>query len=137
MSLVQGMVQENTSAHPQLWFVTQGAQSTPGVPPAITGLSQSLLWGLGKSLDLEHPELRCVRIDLAPTLPLEQQIQSLGSEIKAVHWEEQVALREKRSLRCPADSKSSPPTDLVSSCLVFLRNSHLPDHGGAGGGWDY
>lgn len=41
------------AAMPRLWVVTQGAALTP----TAVGLSQSPLWGLGKVIGLEHPEL--------------------------------------------------------------------------------
>ncbi|MFZ4790605.1 MAG: type I polyketide synthase [Candidatus Competibacteraceae bacterium] len=47
----------------RLWLVTQGAQSVAGV---ITQPDGALLWGLGKVAALEHPELRCRRVDLDP-----------------------------------------------------------------------
>jgi acyl transferase domain-containing protein/NADPH:quinone reductase-like Zn-dependent oxidoreductase/acyl carrier protein len=48
---------------PRLWVVTQGARAVAAqsVPPT---LAQTPLWGLGAVIALEHPELRCRRIDL-------------------------------------------------------------------------
>ncbi|MFG6107741.1 SDR family NAD(P)-dependent oxidoreductase [Leptothoe sp. EHU-05/26/07-4] len=119
LSVVQGIVQEPPSTIPRLWFVTQGAQATPAVSPGSAGLNQSLLWGFGKSLDLEHPELQCVRVDLAVAVPLEQQIQNLWAEIISTHPEEQVALRgENRYVARLARRHFSPPRgdDKTLSC---------------------
>ena len=48
-----------------LWLVTRGAQWVEGI-----GSEQSLpaagIWGLGRVIALEHPELGCVRVDLDP-----------------------------------------------------------------------
>lgn len=93
LSLVQALVQTTAAPVPRLWLVTQGAQSTPGTPPQTAGLAQSTLWGFSKSLDLEHPELQCMRIDLSPTLEALQQIPSLHTEIVNTQDDEQVALR--------------------------------------------
>ena len=46
-------------------LVTRGAQPAGGVAPDP---SQATLWGLGKTIALEHPELRCLRVDLDPAL---------------------------------------------------------------------
>ena len=59
----------------------------------ISEVAQSSLWGLGKVIDLEHPELSCVRIDVDPQATLEEQARGLFSEIWAQDREDQVALR--------------------------------------------
>lgn len=71
--LVQALT-KRIAAMPRLWLVTRGAQSIhPNEPVAV---EQSPLWGLGKVISFEVPELKCVRIDLdaqtsnAATLPL-------------------------------------------------------------------
>jgi acyl transferase domain-containing protein len=47
----------------QIWFVTNGAQVTsPGAPS--DGVAQSLLWGFGRTLALEHPEFWGGAIDI-------------------------------------------------------------------------
>jgi NADPH:quinone reductase-like Zn-dependent oxidoreductase/NADP-dependent 3-hydroxy acid dehydrogenase YdfG/acyl carrier protein len=61
------LVQELAKAHlqepPRLWLVTRGAQSVGKEPVSV---AQSPLWGLGRVIALEQPELRCVCIDLEP-----------------------------------------------------------------------
>ncbi len=47
---------------PRLAIVSRGAVSVSG--EALPGLAAAPLWGLGKSIALEHPELRCLCIDL-------------------------------------------------------------------------
>ncbi len=65
LPLVQALVRQGGQP-PRLWLVTQGAQSVqPG--DAITGVAQSTLWGLGKVIALEHPELMPICIDLEGT----------------------------------------------------------------------
>ena len=56
---------------PRLWLVTQGAvacrdaeSAAPDIPR--DGLFQAELWGLGRVIALEHPELLCTLIDLDP-----------------------------------------------------------------------
>src|SRR5262249_29863117 len=49
---------------PRVWWMTRGAQAVePGERPWIAG---SCLWGLGRTLREEHPELGCSLVDLPP-----------------------------------------------------------------------
>lgn len=86
------------STPPALWLVTQGAQAV-GEPPTLAGLAQSPIWGMGKVIDLENPELQCVCVDLDPAME-EQQGQFLFEEIiskpNATERESQLAVRRNQ-----------------------------------------
>gem|GEM_PF-4249606 len=72
LHLVQTLIK--TQHYPiNLWLVTQGAIS----PHTITGLNQSSVWGMGKVIRLEHPELNCRCVDLDPTQELFTQVENL------------------------------------------------------------
>ncbi|KZL50739.1 polyketide synthase [Nodularia spumigena CENA596] len=87
LHLVQTLIQ--TQHYPiNLWLVTQDAIN----PHTITGLSQSSLWGMGKVISLEHPELNCRCVDLDPTQELITQIQNLVTEITHPGEEKQISL---------------------------------------------
>ena len=61
--------------------------------PTICVAAQAPIWGLGKTLAIEHPDLRCVCVDLAPrSTPAE--IEALEAELAEPGLEQQVALRE-------------------------------------------
>ncbi|MCG3153920.1 MAG: Phthiocerol/phenolphthiocerol synthesis polyketide synthase type I PpsC [bacterium] len=98
MSLVQAIAGAKLAAAPRLWLVTAGAHrvSEEAEPPAAV---QMPLWGLGNVIDLEHPALRCSRIDLDPgagqtaTAPALQQ---LADECLAASAENQIAWRSGR-----------------------------------------
>jgi acyl transferase domain-containing protein/acyl carrier protein len=92
--LVQALVKGRLSQTPRLWLVTQGAQSVPESHSVVPGVAQSSVWGMGKVIALEHPELNCVRIDLDPNLNVEQKGLALWSEVRSEDIEDQVALRE-------------------------------------------
>ncbi|MEO0834661.1 MAG: SDR family NAD(P)-dependent oxidoreductase [Cyanobacteria bacterium J06642_3] len=79
LKLVQSLVKNNLSLD-RLVLVTQGAVST-GQERQTTGLIQSVVWGIGKAIALEHPELNCTRIDLDPDIKLENQLENLLAEI--------------------------------------------------------
>jgi len=60
LRLAQGLLDRSEPA--RLWLVTPGvAQFAEGSPMTVAPAS---LWGLGRTIALEHPELRCTRIDL-------------------------------------------------------------------------
>lgn len=74
----------------RLFMITRGAVSTNG--SEALNLSHSPLWGFGRSLALEHPELRCTRIDLDKHDDA-GSIDLLVEEILADHPEDQIAIR--------------------------------------------
>ncbi|NEQ03941.1 SDR family NAD(P)-dependent oxidoreductase, partial [Moorena sp. SIO3F7] len=93
LSLVQALVKGGLSTVPRLWLVTNGAQAVPSNHPAIPGVAQSSVWGMGKVISLEHPELNCTRLDLDPEETLEGQADALFKEIWSEDKEYQVAWR--------------------------------------------
>jgi acyl transferase domain-containing protein/NADPH:quinone reductase-like Zn-dependent oxidoreductase/acyl carrier protein len=64
LNLVQALVRSDTPP-PGLWLVTRGARQVVEADP-VTGVTQAGLWGMAKAITLEHPELRCVPVDLDP-----------------------------------------------------------------------
>jgi acyl transferase domain-containing protein len=92
LHLVQAIVQAGFPQPPRLWLVTQGAQSIASTNSQVPGLAQSTLWGMGKVIALEHPELNCKRVDLDPQ-GLEDEVQDLFEEIWSEDNEDQVAFR--------------------------------------------
>src|SRR5262249_43267037 len=78
VSLVQALIRSEVKAPPRLWLVTRGAQPV-GDAPTRVALAAATLWGLGRVIALEHPELRCTRVDLDGTA----DIAALHQEILA------------------------------------------------------
>jgi myxalamid-type polyketide synthase MxaB len=74
---------------PRLWMVTRNAVPA-GPDPRPLSLEQSPVWGLGRVVAMEHPELRPVRIDLDPD---SNGVQELLAELAAPGHEDQVAYR--------------------------------------------
>jgi NADPH:quinone reductase-like Zn-dependent oxidoreductase/SAM-dependent methyltransferase/acyl carrier protein len=95
LTLVQALLRNDRRPSAGLWLVTAGAQVAG--PERGTSLAQSPLWGLGKVIALEHPELACRLIDLDALAP-QQQWEPLIAELLAPGAENQVALRGKRRL---------------------------------------
>ncbi|MDZ8033650.1 SDR family NAD(P)-dependent oxidoreductase [Nostoc sp. DedSLP04] len=84
-------------AQSRLWLVTCGAQPVPTGDsedyPEVLAVGQSSVWGMGKVIALEHPELKCVCIDLDPKAPSEVQAQTLHAEVCSEDVEDRVAFR--------------------------------------------
>jgi len=93
--LVQSLGKLRLPDPPSLWLVTRGAQPA-GSDGEVPGVAQSPLWGMAKAISLEHPELRCVRVDLDPANEsAEVQAQTLFEEIWSGSGEDQIAFRSQ------------------------------------------
>jgi hypothetical protein len=92
---VQALAGLKNNKPPRLILATRGAQSVAEIGP--TDLASSTLWGLARTIAMEHPEMRCRRIDLDP----ESDDADWGALIHEM-WneggEEQVGFREGRRL---------------------------------------
>ncbi|SEM07181.1 Acyl transferase domain-containing protein [Stigmatella aurantiaca] len=75
---------------PRLYLVTRATQQAPGDEVVLPELA--VLWGLGRTVAYEHPELRCARVDL-PASPLEREADALAAELLSGDGEEELALR--------------------------------------------
>jgi len=75
----------------RLWLVTRGAHrltSDAGVPAA----AQAPLWGLGRTIGLEHPEVACTCVDLDSS-PAVDPVPALLAELASPSDEDEVAWR--------------------------------------------
>jgi len=127
LHLVQALSQTEMSH--RLLLVTQGAQSV-GVAPVPLQVQQATLWGLGRVIDLEHPDLNCVRLDLDPTGGTETT-DALLAQLWSTDEENQVAYRQgvrhvARLVRRPTSPKKTQQP------LVTPEGSYLLT-GGLGG----
>jgi NADPH:quinone reductase-like Zn-dependent oxidoreductase/SAM-dependent methyltransferase len=113
----------------RLWLVSRFAQ--PIVAGERVDPLAAPLWGLGRTIALEHPELRCTRVDLAPGTPSEV----LASELLRSGSEDEVALRGvaryvPRLMRLSAPSIEQPSGgdgvyELVSEGARLIDNLRL------------
>ncbi|GET43760.1 polyketide synthase [Microseira wollei NIES-4236] len=93
LHLVQALVKAGFSVPPSLWLVTRGAVSATTQNPNVLEVAQSPLWGMGKVIALEHPELNCVRVDLDPS-QVGREVEDLFQEIWSEEKEDEVAFRD-------------------------------------------
>ncbi len=93
MYLVQAMARQGWRDMPRLWLVTPGAQAVLSNKTPIC-VSQATIWGLGRTIALEHPELECTRIDMDP-IRSSDEASLLWREISSRSREDQVAYRKE------------------------------------------
>ncbi len=92
LRLVQTLASRSSGRLPRLWVVTAAAQAV-GPEDSLAGLPQASLWGLGRVVALEHPELRCVRIDLGAASASGASLEGLLTELRRPDGEDEIALR--------------------------------------------
>ncbi|NES72156.1 MAG: SDR family NAD(P)-dependent oxidoreductase, partial [Okeania sp. SIO2D1] len=92
MHLLQTVVKNTSIA--QLWLVTRGSQSVLSKENNIIGLAGSSLWGLGRVVSLEHPQLWGGLVDLDPQTPEADEVEMLWQLlINEQQEEDHLALR--------------------------------------------
>ena len=130
--LVQGLLKTQAAQLPSLWLVTQGAQAVePGA--GVPGLAHAALWGMGRVIALEHPELNCVRVDLDPAAP---DAEALCRELFSSEKEDQIVLRGKSrhvARLKPFTASDERPGTLSTENLSFHPDGTYLLTGGTGG----
>jgi acyl transferase domain-containing protein/thioesterase domain-containing protein/acyl carrier protein len=89
LHLVQALDRVGNS--PRLWLVTQGAQAVGEWVQSVS-VAQSPLWGLGRVINNEFPNLQCTRVDISPAISA-QEIQSLFAQLWSDERDDEIALR--------------------------------------------
>ena len=92
--LVQALKKVPLKEEPKLWLITQGSQSIESEIPE--GFSQATLWGIGKVIFIEHPDLRCTLIDLDPMKNACKMGYTLFNELWNLDRENQVVYRHDK-----------------------------------------
>jgi acyl transferase domain-containing protein/acyl carrier protein len=67
---------------PALWLITRGAQVVADECP---DMAQAALWGMARVVELEHPDLMCIRLDVDPKADTELAVHQVGDELLTVH----------------------------------------------------
>lgn len=95
LHLVQALAAANQPC--KLWVITRGAQPVVDSalqPPTLLSLQQSALWGMGRGIDLEHPEFGCTLLDLDPAVTTATAVCQMRQELFALSPERQIAYRQ-------------------------------------------
>lgn len=128
LHLVQALSKAGLS--PRVWLVTRGGQPVEAESSSLH-LQQTPVWGVGRTVALEHPELHCTCVDLDPTGdPIDSvadptaDTNSLLTSLAATQEESQIAWRRGmqyvarfvQQLLPPANG--SPPVQADASYLI-------------------
>ncbi|MEL6710182.1 MAG: type I polyketide synthase [Pseudomonadota bacterium] len=127
LHLVQALIAADRTLH-QLCLVTQGAQAV-APEDRLTGLAQTVLWGLGRVIRLEHPELSCRLLDLAAPAGTQQATEQLLAEMQAVpDAEQQIAWRgttRYAARLAPYAAPSAPVSSRIQPQATYLITGGL------------
>jgi NADP-dependent 3-hydroxy acid dehydrogenase YdfG/acyl carrier protein len=121
---------KRVASMPRLWLITKGAQ--PVNMDESMNVEQSTLWGFGKVLGFEYPELNCTRIDLDPVEDKIDEISSLLVQLSLNEREDQVAFRNgKRFVQRIMPLELSDFS--FTSSISFISDATYLITGGLGG----
>ncbi len=118
LSLAQALTQHSDINSPRLWLVTRGAQPVKTLPE----VTQASLWGMGKVVALEHPELFGGMVDLSPEPTLEE-ISLLLSDVADAQGEDHFAYRGGQRYVARLVRKQLPAN--VESCSISANSTYL------------
>jgi NAD(P)-dependent dehydrogenase (short-subunit alcohol dehydrogenase family) len=93
LHIIKAQAQSAQDHQPRMWFVTRGALAIGDGRSSVSVL-QSVLWGLGRVIALEHPEIWGGIIDLGPE-ESPREISMLWDEFRNPDGETQLAFREE------------------------------------------
>jgi myxalamid-type polyketide synthase MxaB len=128
LSLLQAVMHANLPVLPDMWIITRGAQDAGS---AVIDPWQAPVWGLGRVLRMEFPDLSCRCIDL-DTHDCDHDLSALCREVMQPDREDQTAWRNGRRFifrllrQAPSVSRQGPDEyRLKISALGQLENLHL------------
>ena len=116
---------------PRLFIVTRNAQ--PVVEGDRANATHAVLWGLGRALALEHPEIWAGAIDIDESMPAALTARRVLAEAHAGDGEDQVVYRAG-ARHVPRLERMSPwaaPADVIrpgTSHLVIGATGHIGPH---------
>ncbi len=124
-----------TGAPPRLWLATRGAQAvqahegdgerrSPAQVEDAPGFAGAPLWGLGRVLAAEHPDLSGGLIDLDPARPPAEE-SLLAEHLLGADVEPEIAFRRgvrylPRVARCPGLAGAGEPTALRTGATYLI-----------------
>jgi acyl transferase domain-containing protein/acyl-CoA synthetase (AMP-forming)/AMP-acid ligase II/acyl carrier protein len=115
-----------------LWVVTQNAQAVID-KEAVNGLPQTSLWGMGKVIQMEHPELHCMMVDVGNASAQTMAEHLVNEIILAKQAENQIAYRDQQRYVArlsryqeQIDNKTPPKLSITEDATYLIT-------GGTGG----
>ena len=104
--LVRALAECGWDQPPRLWITTGGLYDLTG--SAHISIRQGPIWGLGRVVACEHPELRCASLDMSPA-PEADEIALLVHTLLSKKEEDQIAVRGKTRFLARFRALPEPP----------------------------
>ncbi|NEO56677.1 MAG: alpha/beta fold hydrolase [Okeania sp. SIO3B5] len=95
LHLLQTVAIEQNSNSPKLWLITRGTQQVLSETEKLT-VATSSLWGLGRTIAFEHPQLWGGLLDLDPQSS-EEEAEILLQQITDSQKEDHLAVRDRQT----------------------------------------
>ena len=89
LAVTQMLGESERSTSTQLWLVTQGTQAVSN-DAEVTAPERSMLWGLGKVISLEYPQIDCRCVDLDS----DESVALLTADLLSPDTEDRIAYRQ-------------------------------------------
>ncbi|MEM9218999.1 MAG: amino acid adenylation domain-containing protein [Cyanobacteria bacterium P01_F01_bin.150] len=131
LALLQSLTAPRT-IQTRLYFCTRGTQAfcsdktvPESVPRSTPGYIQSPLWGMGRVIAIEHPDLHCTCLDLDPVTHgsgFEHESKALYLDIISNSNEREVAFRSAQRYVARLEMTC---TSTVNPCVISDQGSYL------------
>jgi len=96
----------------KLYLITRGTQAVTSDAPILNPFAASI-WGLGRAIALEYPNLACISLDL-DIIPSTEEVAFLTTEIASPDTEDRIAYRQNQRY-VPRLSPKKPALKLPNS----------------------
>lgn len=93
--IVQAVTAANWANAPRVWLVTAGCMNV-GAEESLPSVESAPLWGMGRTVAQEHPELRATLVDLSAH-PDAREARELARRVHENGDEDRIALRGQQS----------------------------------------
>jgi acyl transferase domain-containing protein/acyl carrier protein len=127
VQVVQILTNMDQAASPRFYMVTTGCWKLPGDHNDIT-VAQGPIWGLGRVIVREHPELRCTNIDLS-VMPEDAELMTLATFLRTDEVDDQIAIRAKEKFGARLERTKV----IVDESQLFSGDATYLITGGLGG----
>jgi acyl transferase domain-containing protein len=107
LPLVQALSDGSFPEAPKLWLITRGAQAATAAD-RVDAVAASTLWGFGRTLAVESPDIWGALIDLDPGGAPTDAALAIGEELRQIDGEDQVAWRNGQRFAARVVRKACP-----------------------------
>ncbi len=124
LHLLQALFKESMAQSPQLWVLTQGAVVAD---QSIPQLAQVPLWGMGRVIALEYPEIWGGLLDLDPNFDFRKDayLEQVTNVLMQTEQGQQLALRGNQLLKAKLVRQSAVVSGGNQATVVSAQGTYL------------